>query len=156
MAIEIERKFLLKDDTWRPAVTRSTRYRQGYLSTDPARTIRIRIAGPQATLTIKGLTTAATRAEFEVPLPLADANQMLDTLCLRPLIDKTRHLVPFAGMTWEIDEFHAENLGLLVAEIELPSENHVFSPPPWLGPEVTHDPRYFNSHLSLHPYTTWR
>ena len=152
MGIEIERKFLVVGDDWRaaPAVP----YAQGYLNRDKARTVRVRIVQRQAWLTIKGVSTGATRAEFEYPIPLADAEQLL-ALCDGPLVRKTRRVVEHAGSTWEIDEFEGDNAGLVVAEIELASEDAPFVAPPWLGAEVTHDPRYFNSSLAAAPYSTW-
>mgnify|MGYP003551531168 FL=1 len=118
MAIEIERKFLVSGTDWRAG--ESTLFRQGYLNRDKERTVRVRIAGNQAYLTIKGISTGATRAEFEYEIPVADAGQLL-LLCDGPLIEKTRYVVPHAGMLWEVDEFHGANSGLVVAEIELQS-----------------------------------
>ena len=152
MGIEIERKFLVVGDDWRaaPAVP----YAQGYLNRDKARTVRVRIVERQAWLTIKGLSTGATRAEFEYPVPVADAQQLL-ALCDGPVVRKTRRVVEHAGARWEIDEFEGDNAGLVVAEIELAAEDAPFEPPPWLGAEVTHDPRSFNSSLAAAPYCTW-
>lgn len=152
MAQEIERKFLLCGDDWRNAPAISIR--QGYLSRDAARTVRVRTSGDNAWLTIKGKSKGAVRAEFEYAIPLADANALL-ALCERPLIEKNRHIIEYAGMTWEIDEFFGENRGLIVAEIELESEDQVFERPHWIGEEVTDDPRYYNSQLSLTPYSEW-
>jgi adenylate cyclase len=154
MAKEIERKFLVRNEDWR-AGEPGLRFRQGYLSSDPERVVRVRIAGDTAMLTIKGITRGVSRLEFEYPIPTADADQLLDTLCEPPLIDKTRYLRQHGGMTWEIDEFHGGNQGLVVAEIELRSEEQRFEAPPWLGEEVSGDPRYFNSNLITHPYTAW-
>lgn len=170
MALEIERKFLIVGDAWRPGVVRSTRYRQGYLASGSGPqpvTVRVRTSGDAAFLTVKGPSdaTGLARAEFEYPIPVADAEQLLTTLCVGPVIDKTRHLVP-AGesggsketgepLIWEIDEFHGANAPLIVAEIELPSADHPFKRPPWLGREVTADVRYRNAYLSAHPYSTW-
>ena len=152
MGLEIERKFLVVGDDWRaaPAVP----YAQGYLNRDKQRTVRVRIVRDEAWLTIKGATSGATRAEFEYPIPVDDARQML-ALCDGPLVRKLRRVVVHAGMAWEIDEFEGDNAGLVVAEIELPSEDAPFEPPPWLGAEVTHDPRYFNSSLATAPFSTW-
>lgn len=152
MPMEIERKFLVQGDDWRSG--KSTLYRQGYLSRDKERTVRVRIADKQAFLTIKGISTGASRAEFEYEIPVADAEQLL-LLCDGPLIEKTRYLVLHAGMTWEVDEFHGANKGLVVVEIELQSETQIFSKPAWVGMEVTHEKRYFNSSLSAYPYNTW-
>jgi adenylate cyclase len=154
MGEEIERKFLVIGDGWRergPAV----RYRQGFLSTDPERTVRVRIAGDRASLTIKGKTHGARRAEFEYEIPIDDAQRMLDTLCKRPLIEKVRHTVTVGGHAWEIDVFEGENDGLVIAELELQSEDEAFERPDWIGAEVTEDPRYFNSNLVERPYNTW-
>lgn len=154
MAKEIERKFLVTGDPWRTAASQVT-YRQGYLSSHPDRTVRVRTDGRKAKLTIKGLTRGATRDEFEYDVPLADAEAMLDRLCERPLIEKTRYLVPHDGRTWEIDVFEGENLGLVVAEVELDSEHQSVTLPPWVGREVTDDPRYFNANLIKNPFKNW-
>jgi CYTH domain-containing protein len=156
MGIEIERKFLVQGEAWRrPAPERLT---QGYLNRDPARTVRVRVAGvagaEQGFLTIKGRNSGATRAEFEYPVPLADAQALL-ALCEAPLIDKWRHRVKVGGLLWEVDEFLGDNAGLVVAEVELQHEAQVFERPAWLGPEVTEDPRYFNSALSRQPFSRW-
>jgi adenylate cyclase len=150
---EIERKFLVDDrnDSWRKA--EYSEIRQGYLSVDKHRTVRIRTAGDSAYLTIKGITEGATRAEYEYPIPLAHANEMLDTLCLRPLIEKHRYRVDYHGLIWEVDEFYGDNSGLIVAEVELESEQHVFDKPPWVGEEVTDNPRYYNANLVNNPYS---
>lgn len=152
MATEIERKFLVIGDGWRMASP--TYVCQGYLNRDQHRTVRVRIIGNTAYLTVKGLTTGSVRAEFEYPIPLDDARQLLQ-LCERPLIEKHRHIIPHHGATWEVDEFLGDNLGLVVAEIELASEGQQVDVPGWVGKEVTDDPRYFNSNLSRHPYTQW-
>lgn len=152
MSIEIERKFLVIGDAWReaPAVF----YSQGYLNRDKARTVRVRIAGEEAFLTIKGQSVGASRAEFEYPIPVTDARNLL-ALCEQPLIEKYRRKISYEGFIWEVDEFLGENQGLVVAEIELPSEDAVFAIPKWVGAEVTSDPRYFNSNLSRLPFTRW-
>ena len=152
MGIEIERKFLVVGDVWRaaPAVP----YAQGYLNRDKQRTVRVRIVRGQAWLTVKGISVGATRAEFEYAIPLSDAEQLL-ALCDGPVVRKTRRVVEYAGARWEIDEFEGDNAGLVVAEIELAAEDAPFEPPPWLGAEVTHDARYFNSSLATAPYSTW-
>lgn len=154
MGIEIERKFEVTGDSWRGKGT-ATVFRQGYLSTVKERTVRVRAAGDQGTITIKGITIGATRTEFEYPIPLADANVMLDELCERPIIEKTRHVVEVDGTTWEIDEFTGVNQGLIVAEVELEHANQEFTLPDWIGEDVTEDPRYFNANLIAHPYTEW-
>lgn len=152
MAIEIERKFLVVGDAWRfaPPVF----YSQGYLNRDKARTVRVRIAGEEAFLTIKGTSVGARRAEFEYPIPVWDARELL-ALCEQPLIEKNRRKILHEGFVWEVDEFLGENLGLVVAEIELPSEDSVFAKPDWVGEEVTEDARYFNSNLSCTPFNRW-
>ena len=154
MGIEIERKFLVAGDAWRQQASQATRFSQGYLSRDPARTVRVRIAGPQAFLTIKGATTGASRAEFEYPVPVDDAQQLL-ALSDGPVVEKVRHLCVVEGMTWEVDEFLGANAGLVVAEIELTSEDQAFVRPAWLGAEVTGDARYVNANLAVRPFTTW-
>ncbi|OEU61081.1 MAG: adenylate cyclase [Desulfuromonadales bacterium C00003094] len=154
MAIEIERKFLLRNADWRKGAI-GTNYRQGYLSIDPERTVRVRIAGDQGYLTIKGKTVGMSRAEFEYSIPLAEATQLLDTLCLRPLIEKVRYCVPYAKHLWEIDEFAGENEGLILAEVELETHDQQVDLPPWVEKEVTTDPRYYNASLTQNPYRDW-
>jgi len=152
MGVEIERKFLVQGEGWRQGA--GQRLVQGYLNRDKARTVRVRVAGDAAFLTVKGVSVGATRAEFEYPIPLADAQALL-ALCDGPLVDKTRYRVAWGGVVWEVDEFAAENAGLVVAEVELPSEDTAFAKPAWVGVEVTHDPRYFNSNLASHPFARW-
>lgn len=155
MAVEIERKFLVRGSAWKVAEgVQAVRYCQGYLSRDKARTVRVRIAGDAAFLTIKGETRGATRAEFEYPIPVEDAQALL-LLCDGPLIAKTRYVLQHGSTTWEVDEFAGDNAGLVVAEVELHSEDQAFERPAWLGEEVTADARYFNSALSRHPYRQW-
>jgi len=155
MGIEIERKFLLRSDDWRSQVSRSQRMRQGYLYRTDNSAMRVRICGEQAHINIKHTEDGIQRLEYEYSIPLADAGEMLERIAIRPLIDKTRHEVHIGGHLWEIDEFHGENQGLIVAEIELGSVDEGFERPDWLGEEVSHDRRYFNSNLILHPYTQW-
>ena len=155
MAIEIERKFLVQGDEWRSMGTKSL-LRQAYLSSHPERLVRVRVEGDAAYLTIKGKTHGATRQEWEYSIPLTDANELLNSLCEKPLIEKYRYRISYEGMTWEVDEFLGENAGLLVAEIELADESQAFAMPPWIGNEVTSDPRYFNSNLLKHPFSKWR
>ncbi len=152
MAVEIERKYLVMGQPWLqvPGVV----YRQGYLNRDKTRTVRVRVAGEAAFLTIKGANVGATRAEFEYPIPLADAEALL-SLCDGPLIEKTRYLLDHAGTRWELDVFAGDNAGLVVAEVELASEDQAFARPDWLGSEVTQDARYFNSNLAVNPYCRW-
>jgi adenylate cyclase len=154
MSIEIERKFLVCDDGWR-SLAQGAPLRQGYLSSHPDRTVRVRIEGSTAMLTIKGRTVGATRGEWEYPIPLDEATLLLDRVCERPIIDKTRYRIAHQGMLWEVDEFHGDNAGLVVAEIELAAEDQPFDKPDWVGAEVTHDSRYFNASLLRHPYKDW-
>ena len=154
MGVEIERKFLLAGDGWR-ALGTPVLFRQGYLSLDPDRTVRVRVEGDQGRLTIKGRSSGATRGEWEYPLPLADADDLLARLCQQPLIEKYRRRIDFAGNTWEVDEFLGANRGLVVAEIELASEDQAFDKPDWIGAEVTDDKRYYNSSLIKLPFSAW-
>ncbi|MDE1045473.1 MAG: CYTH domain-containing protein [Nitrospinaceae bacterium] len=154
MGKEIERKYLIKDDTWRKDASGTT-YRQGYLSTVKERTVRVRTIDDKGFLTIKGITIGATRREYEYEIPMADANEMLDELCEKPIIEKTRFKISHAGLTWEIDEFAGVNQGLIVAEVELESEDQNIDFPPWVGEEVSGDPRYFNSNLIANPFANW-
>lgn len=155
MAVEIERKFLLSNPQWRQWIQRSIVMRQGYLLGSTKASVRVRIAGEQAMLNIKSARLGISRHEYEIPLGLQEATEILDNLCEGPLIEKTRHIVPYAGFTWEVDEFHGENEGLIVAEIELTHEAEVFSRPPWVGEEVSHEPRYYNVCLVKHPFKDW-
>ncbi|TCS38590.1 adenylate cyclase [Paucimonas lemoignei] len=154
MGIEIERKFLVNGNAWKAAAN-SVLYRQGYLSTDKARTVRVRIAGDRAFMTIKGMGSGIARPEFEYEIPLEDAAAMLDDLCLKPLIEKHRYIVEYKGLRWEVDEFFGENRGLVVAEVELDSADQVVELPDWVGSEVTGDARYYNSSLIAHPFNQW-
>ena len=155
MATEIEHKFLIRDDRWRRQVERSVRMRQGYLTSDARCSVRVRVAGGQGFLNIKSGTLGIQRSEYEYPIPLAEAEEILDTLCEKPLLEKTRHLVYFGEHLWEIDEFAGDNAGLIVAEVELSRSDESFARPDWLGEEVSHDIRYYNSQLARHPYVTW-
>jgi adenylate cyclase len=154
MVKEIERKFLVKGDAWR-AIAKGTIYRQGYLNSAKERTVRIRLADAKAFITIKGPTVGATRSEYEYEIPFDEGNAMLETLAEKPLIEKTRYRIPVGNLTWEIDEFLGENAGLIVAEVELKSEDQTFDKPLWVGDEVTNDPRYFNANLVKNPFTRW-
>jgi adenylate cyclase len=155
VAQEIERKFLLRDDSWREFSDAGCRYIQGYLANNDRCSVRIRIAGTQAFLGLKSATLGISRAEFDYAIPLADAEALLTTLCEQPLIDKTRYLVRDGLHVWEIDVFHGDNEGLVVAELELDSEDESFERPAWLGAEVSDDPRYYNVCLVKHPYKHW-
>ena len=154
MGLEIERKFLVTGTAWR-VLAAGVLTRQGYLSSAAERTVRVRIAGDQGFLTVKGKSRGLSRAEFEYAIPVEDAAAMLDGLCEKPLIEKTRYLVPFGAHTWEVDEFHGANAGLVVAEVELASADDEPALPPWVGREVSLDPRYFNTNLVKRPFTTW-
>jgi len=154
MGKEIERKFLLVGEEWRK-LAEGTVYRQGYLSTVKERTVRVRTIGDNGYLTVKGITIGATRLEYEYEISASDANEMLDELCEKPLIEKKRSKIEFGGLIWEVDEFFGENDGLVFAEVELDDENQEFEKPSWIGEEVTGDPRYFNSNLTKHPYSKW-
>jgi CYTH domain-containing protein len=155
MAIEIERKFLVTGP-YRDLATHTERIVQGYLSSVPERSVRVRIAGEHAYLTVKGRGSASgvSRFEWEREIPVADAEALL-ALCEPGVIDKVRHTVPDGGHTFEVDEFHGSNEGLVIAELELQAEDEVFSRPAWLGDEVTGDFRYYNASLARRPYSTW-
>ncbi len=152
MALEIERKFLVTGDEWRNA--EGVVLRQGYLSTHPERTVRVRTEGDKAKLTIKGITRGATRAEYEYDIPPEDAAELL-RLCEPPLIEKVRRRLEHDGLVWEVDEFLGDNQGLVIAEVELDREDRSLTKPPWVGEEVTHDPRYYNASLVANPFTKW-
>ncbi|MDP1970386.1 MAG: CYTH domain-containing protein [Methylobacter sp.] len=155
MAIEIEHKFLLANDDWRKHVSHSVKYRQGYLSSQATSSIRVRISNDHAWLNIKTATIGTHRHEYEYEIPMTDANEILDNLCRKPLIEKIRHFVTDDANLWEIDEFEGDNQGLIVAEIELNETGQSFSKPLWLGLEVTDDLRYYNNNLAIHPYSEW-
>lgn len=155
MGIEIERKFLVKGEEWRSLATSVCHVAQGYLSTVPARTVRVRLAGDQAWITIKGQARGRQRREYEYAIPVAEAAELLEELCLQPIIQKDRYRVPAGDLCWEIDEFAGACAGLILAEIELPSPDYPLTLPPWIGPEVTDDYRYTNAYLAEHPYQQW-
>jgi adenylate cyclase len=155
MALEVEHKFLLANENWRQAVERSEIFRQGYLSSQPTSSIRVRICERRAWLNIKSATVGTHRLEYEYEIPVADAEEIMTHLCKKPLIEKTRHYVRHGNDLWEIDEFEGVNLGLIVAEIELDEIGQAFDRPAWLGAEVTEDLRYYNNNLALHPYSEW-
>jgi adenylate cyclase len=154
MGDEIERKFLVRGDAWRAGAGEGTRYEQGYLSTDPDRSVRVRLAGERAHLTIKSAPVGATRKELEYEIPAADARYLLDHLAGHK-IEKTRYRIGHQGHTWEVDVFEGANAGLVIAEIELGSEGEAFARPSWVSEEVTGDPRYFNVSLAVSPFTSW-
>ncbi len=153
MATEIERKFLLRDTGFLQGLP-GERICQGYLSDAVDATVRVRLVGNQGFLTIKGRSHGISRSEFEYPIPATDAEQLL-AMCGASRIDKTRYRIPHGGHLWEVDVFSGANEGLVVAEIELASEEEVFARPDWLGEEVSHDSRYFNSQLSRQPFSGW-
>jgi adenylate cyclase len=154
VAVEIERKFLVDQGLWKPE-SEGIRYRQGYLSVQPERVVRVRVAGDQARLTLKGASERLSRLEFEYPIPMDDATILLERMCLRPLIEKTRYRRPFGKHVWEIDVFHGDNAGLIVAEIEISDEAEDFERPPWIGEDVSDDPRYLNANLAVRPFRSW-
>ncbi len=155
MGVEIERKFLVVGDSWRGNVAQETHIVQGYLASTATLTLRIRIRGDRAYLTLKGTSTNISRSEFEYEVPVADARAMLDELAQGPVIDKVRHLVPVGGHTWEVDVFAGDNAGLVMAEVELGSEDEVFVKPAWAGLEVSDDDRYYNVNLARSPFSVW-
>jgi CYTH domain-containing protein len=160
MGTEIERKFLVNQELWQQhkqadSSVQGTLYRQGYIPTLNQRTVRVRVAGEQGYLTLKGPVLDLARLEFEYPIPLADATQMLNQLCELPLIEKIRYKVYTGSLIWEIDEFLGANQGLLIAEVELQNANQVVELPEWVGEEVSGKPRYYNSSLAKCPFTLW-
>ncbi|HHB11734.1 MAG TPA: CYTH domain-containing protein [Chromatiales bacterium] len=155
MPTEIERKFVVVSEDWRAHMVRSVRYRQGYLANNARCSVRVRVAGKDARLNIKSAGLNVRRAEYEYRIPPEEADEMLDALCEHPLIEKVRHDVRWMGWNWEVDVFEGENAGLVVAEIELEAEDQAFPLPPWVGPEVSHDARYYNVNLVTHPYSRW-
>lgn len=155
MGVEIEKKFLVTGDDWRKLAD-SQHYQQGYIHSGEGRTVRIRTIGERGILTIKGPNQDGARPEFEYDIPIEDGREMLDILCHKPLIEKIRHKVRWEGFVWEVDEFLGENLGLIFAEIELTARDQSFPIPPWIGREVTGDPRYYNACLVKNPYKIWK
>jgi adenylate cyclase len=154
MGTEIERKFLLVNDAWR-GLGEGKPYCQGYISSGERTTVRVRTVEEKGFLTVKGPTMGLVRAEYEYQIPYHDAMEMLATLCAQPFIEKIRYIIPFSGSTWEIDEFKGANDGLIVAEIELDDPQQKFVMPPWIGQEVSDDPRYRNANLVRNPYSMW-
>jgi adenylate cyclase len=155
MSLEIERKYLLKNDAWRICAHHCERLRQGYLNNETYCSVRVRTTDERAWLNIKGVTIGAQRQEFEYEIPLADAHEMLNTLSRKPVIEKMRYFVNVGQHVWEIDEFEGDNSGLVVAEIELGHPDEDFEKPDWLGKEVTDDVRYYNTSLSNTPFKNW-
>lgn len=154
MGLEIERKFLVAGQSWRSG-NEGTLFRQGYLSTETDRTVRVRIEGEKASLNIKGPSKGPVRREYEYSIPIEEALEILEHLCRKPIIEKTRYSVIFGGKTWEVDEFEGVNLGLTLAEVELLEIDERIPLPAWAGREVTDDPRFFNANLVLRPYSSW-
>ncbi|WP_019626771.1 CYTH domain-containing protein [Thioalkalivibrio sp. ALJT] len=154
MGREIERKFLLNSDAWREGVVRSRRMRQGYLCGNDRASIRVRVDDEGANLNIKSATLGVERDEYQYPIPAEEAHRLLDTLA-GPQVEKTRYWVDVEGWEYEIDVFEGANAGLIVAELELPSSDAEFPRPAWLGDEVSHDPRYYNTELARNPYRGW-
>ncbi|WP_435685969.1 CYTH domain-containing protein [Sedimenticola selenatireducens] len=155
MALEIERKYLVINDKWKENILSESVLKQGYIANQPNATVRVRIAGEVAYLNIKSATTGITRAEFEYQIPRSDAEQILEQVAEHPFIDKTRYKVQWGSHVWDLDLFAGENQGLIMAEVELNSEDESFELPPWAGKEVSGDPRYYNASLVKHPYTQW-
>ncbi|OHX12146.1 adenylate cyclase [Chromobacterium sphagni] len=153
MGLEIERRFVVDGDAWR-GLAPAVQYRQGYLSVEKERTVRVRVVGDQAWLTLKGNISNVSRHEFEYPIPLADAQTIMAAMCPM-VVDKLRHRIEHGGFIWEVDEFFGDNAGLVLAEIELPAEDSPFEKPRWVGEEVTEDGRYTNAYLSKNPYRKW-
>lgn len=161
MALEIEKKFLLSNNDWYDLIDSSTYFKQGYLNgaensnNDLKSSVRIRIEGNKANINIKSMTLSITRQEYEYSIPLDDAEKMLEELCNQPLIEKTRHIVKYKGHKWEIDVFEGDNKGLIVAEIELKSEDEKFDIPSWIAEEVSSQEKYYNVCLVKNPYSKW-
>lgn len=154
MAREIERKFLVRNEHYRQ-LAKPISYRQGYLSTAANRIVRVRVCGEKGFLTLKGTTNGITRTEYEYEIPVMEAEHILSELCDKPFIEKDRYIIKCDDMEWNIDEFHGPNEGLVVAEVHLQSENQQISLPEWVGEEVSHEPKYFNSNLVQNPYSKW-
>lgn len=155
MATEIERKFLVNSSEWKKFIKYQEDFFQGYLANNDVCSVRIRVAGGKANLNIKSATLGVSRYEYDYVIPLSDGHELLRLLCGKPLIEKVRNYVEYGGHTWEIDEFKGDNQGLVVAEIELNSEDESFEKPEWLGPEVTYDARYYTVSLQKVPYNSW-
>ena len=156
MGTEIERKFLVKDDTWLPCVEGKTRILQGYLANDSTTTVRVRIRSDAAFLTIKGATAGISRSEFEYPIPVVDAESMLREMAISPVIEKVRYRVCCGAHVWDLDVFGGDNAGLVLVEVELDAEDAAFEMPDWAGKEVSDDSRYYNVNLAQRPFSRWR
>ena len=155
MGTEIERKFLVKNDSWRESASEGVPILQGYITTGPPIAVRVRIAGPKANLNLKKATVDIARDEFEYPIPSYEAAQLLGHFCIGHVIEKRRYEVAYNGCIWEVDVFEGANEGLVIAELELDAEDQAFDRPPWVGEEVSGDARYLNTSLSLRPYKEW-
>lgn len=155
MNVEIERKFIVVDDRWRHSAEAGVAFKQGYLCAEGPASVRVRVEGDQANINIKQAIIGTSRAEYEYPIALADAREMLANLCIAPPVEKTRYRVPVQGHVWEIDVFAGANAGLVIAEIELATTDEAFVKPDWLGREVSSERRYYNHALALHPYRDW-
>jgi len=154
--MEIEKKFLLKNNSWRHQVSTSTVFKQGYFGGSGKASLRVRIEGDKANLNIKGATIGVVRQEYEYPIPFSEAEELLMSLCEQPLIEKVRHIVHSATHKWEIDEFKGDNSGLIVAEVELQSEDEIIELPDWVGKEVSAEEKYYNVALQTNPYKNWK
>ncbi|MDB1145345.1 MAG: CYTH domain-containing protein [Alcaligenaceae bacterium] len=156
MSIEIERKYLIKNDTWRHHVKADQHITQGYIKSVDA-TVRIRCyqTSRTAEITVKGKRQGISRLEFEYAIPYDEAREMQDKLCQKRLVEKTRHLIEYHGMLWELDEFHGDNEGLFVAEVELTEEQQIIDLPDWVGEDVSFQAKYRNSQLCVNPYKNW-
>jgi len=155
MGIEIERKFLVTDRSWHTSDLKGVQIKQGYLKNSHESVVRIRVAGEKGFITVKGtMEDSLCRSEFEYEIPVQDALEMLG-MCQKPLVEKVRYYLNFMGFEWAIDLFEGENCGLVVAEIEIETENQIFEKPPWAGDEVTYDSRYLNSNLIKKPFNLW-
>jgi adenylate cyclase len=155
MGLEIERKFLVLNDDWRRSILARAEIRQGYLTSSGRASVRIRSEGKRAWITIKEARAGSARREYEYAIDPVDAEQMLRELCIPPVLEKTRYRVAHDGLEWEVDVFHGDNTGLVVAELELTDVGQPFSRPSWVGREVTHLARYYNAQLGAHPYCAW-
>ncbi len=155
MGIEIERKFLVQNDSWRDQVIDESRLQQGYICNQGSATVRVRIGKGKAILNIKSATVGIRRSEFEYEIPLLEGEALLESVARKPIIDKVRYKIKHGAHIWDLDVFEGENQGLIVAEVELASEGEVFDKPPWAGKEVSGDPRYYNASLVTSPYSQW-
>ena len=154
MGKEIEKKFLIKNQDYKK-LSKGITVKQGYLSRDPDQVVRVRVYGSKGFITVKGKNIGTVRSEYEYEIPFGDAEEIIDILCERPIIEKYRYHIEMSGFVWEVDQFLGENEGLIIAEIELPAEDTPFPKPDWIGEEVSGDPKYFNSNLVKRPFKNW-